>query len=64
MVANRENRAVKYTFAKYLCVGLFCCVIGVGLSLAGDDDPSFICLGEGYYDIFGSDEAAEFRLEY
>ena len=64
MAANRENRAVKYTFAKYLCVGLFCCVIGVGPALAEDDDPSFISLGAGYYDIFGSDEAAEFRLEY
>ncbi len=55
---------MKYAFAKYLCAGLFCWVIGVEPTLAEDDDPSFISLGAGYYNIFGSDEAAEFRLEY
>lgn len=33
--------------------------------LAADDEPSFLSLGPGYYDIFSSnDKAVEFRMEY
>ena len=35
-----------------------------GPVLAAEEDPSFLSLGFGYYDIFADDEAAEFRAEY
>ncbi len=31
---------------------------------AGTDDPAFINIGAGYYDIFDDDNATELRLEY
>jgi len=31
---------------------------------AADDDPSFIALGAGYYDINDNEDAAEFRVEW
>ena len=61
---NRNIRRLKWTFANCLCAAVcFGFVVG-GPAFAGEDDPSFISMGAGYYDIFGSDEAAEFRLEY
>jgi len=35
-----------------------------GTALAGQDDPAFINISAGYYDIFDDDNAAELRLEY
>lgn len=31
---------------------------------AADDDPAFLSIGAGYYDILDSENAAEFRIEY
>ena len=55
---------MKRVFANCLFVALGIVFIAAGPALAEEDDPSFISLGVGYYDIFASDNAAEFRLEY
>ena len=59
------SRGLKHHLIGLLCIGLCLQFIGVGTALAEEgDDPSFISTGVGYYDIFGDDEAGEFRVEY
>jgi lipid A 3-O-deacylase len=37
---------------------------GSVVQAAEEDDPSFLTIGAGYFDILHDDDAAEFRLEY
>jgi lipid A 3-O-deacylase len=43
---------------------LFIFVAWAGRANAGEDDPAFINLGVGYFDLFDDDNAGEFRAEY
>lgn len=50
----------RYCVAVLLCVGTFLSAPGASHA----DDPSFLSLGAGYYDLLHDADAAEFRMEY
>ncbi len=58
-------RGMRTSLNPLLSVVVFLSFMAAGKALAEQEgDPSFISTGIGYYDIFGDDEAGEFRVEY
>ncbi len=61
---NLKGQALDHFFIRFSCACLGIILLTAGPASAAEDDPSFLSLGIGYYDIFAEDEAAEFRMEY